>query len=488
MAESNGAVVVTSGLTKVFKDFWGRPKVTAVADLDLEIRPKEVFGLLGPNGSGKSTTLKMILGLLFPTKGRIAVFGQRPTDVATKSRIGFLPEESHLYPFLDARETLDFFGRLYHQDRYERNRRVDMLLDMVGLTSVAHRRIGAYSKGMQRKIGLAQALINDPDLLIVDEPTSGMDPIGTKQFKDIIRTLAKGYDGQDRWYLEALGTASTGKESAVYDLLANELGGPDALKWSEAFANIAWRLHVPQATAGLRARALAGTLPVETRKAAIVALAYTGTPDSSRAILDAAQKSGGPVQAEAMWWLLNRKDSLWKEHGINEELKRRGLFDPEKVELVSITVPEPEEPKLTVEAVLKLKGDVGRGQQLATACLMCHKIQDQGVEFGPDLTMFARMQPADVVVRSITHPSADIAHGYQGEVVTTKDDLIIHGIVLSSGDPTIVSSQGGIVQMVPRAQVKSRAPLNRSLMLGAEQMGLGAQEVADLLAYMRSLK
>ena len=189
-AETKEPVVVTSGLTKVFRDFWGRPKVTAVADLDLEIRPREVFGLLGPNGSGKSTTLKMILGLLFPTKGRIAVFGRRPTDVATKSRIGFLPEESHLYPFLSARETLDFFGRLYHQDRYERSRRVDMLLEMVGLAGVAHRRIGAYSKGMQRKIGLAQALINDPDLLIVDEPTSGMDPIGTKQFKDLIRTLA----------------------------------------------------------------------------------------------------------------------------------------------------------------------------------------------------------------------------------------------------------------------------------------------------------
>lgn len=335
---------------------------------------------------------------------------------------------------------------------------------------------------------LAAKLAKDRSPAVRREVALALRDVSFAQSKDIIRTLAKGYDGKDRWYLEALGTASTGKESAVYDLLANDMGGPDALQWSEAFANIAWRLHAPQATPRLRARALAGTLPVEARKAAIVALAYTGTPDSSRAILDAAQRSGGPVQAEAMWWLLNRKDSLWKEHGINEELKRRGLFDPDKIELASITVPEPEEPRLTVEAVLQLKGDVARGQQLATACLMCHKIQDQGVEFGPDLTMFARMQPADVVVRSITHPSADIAHGYQGEIVTTKDDLIIHGIVLSSGNPTIVSSQGGIIQMVPRDRIKSRAPLNQSLMLSAEQMGLGAQEVADLLAYMKSLK
>jgi ABC-2 type transport system ATP-binding protein len=190
MIESAERAIVTSGLTKVFRDFWLREKVTAVAELDMEILPREVFGLLGPNGSGKSTTIKMILGLLFPTRGRISVFGHRPTDVAVKSRIGFLPEESHLYPFLDARETLDYYGRLFHQPRRERLRRIDMLLEMVGLTAASYRKVGEYSKGMQRRIGVAQALINDPDLLILDEPTSGMDPIGTRQFKDLIRTLA----------------------------------------------------------------------------------------------------------------------------------------------------------------------------------------------------------------------------------------------------------------------------------------------------------
>ena len=192
MAETkNDSVVATRKLTKVFRDFWLREKVTAVADRDLDIQEQEVFGLLGPNGSGKSTALKMILGLLFPTRGRIAVFGKRPTEVSIKSRIGFLPEDSHLYPFLDAHETLEFYGRLFHQPRRLRRRRIDMLLDMVGLSSVAFRRIGEYSKGMQRRIGLAQALINDPDLLILDEPTSGMDPIGTRQIKDLIRTLAR---------------------------------------------------------------------------------------------------------------------------------------------------------------------------------------------------------------------------------------------------------------------------------------------------------
>jgi ABC-2 type transport system ATP-binding protein len=186
---SSENVVVTQKLTKVFRDFWMREKVTAVSDVNLEIYPREIFGLLGPNGSGKSTTIKMLLGLLFPTRGRISVFGKSPRDVKAKSRVGFLAEESHLYPFLNARETLEFFGRLFRQPRAQRRKRIDMLLDMVGLTGVAHRRVGEYSKGMQRRIGLAQALINDPDLLILDEPTSGMDPIGSRKVKDLLRAV-----------------------------------------------------------------------------------------------------------------------------------------------------------------------------------------------------------------------------------------------------------------------------------------------------------
>ncbi len=182
-------VVQTVGLSKVFKDFWRRPRVEALKSLNLEIRPGEVFGLLGPNGSGKSTTIKLLLGLLHPTRGRISVFGRPPADVAIKHRIGYLPEESYLYQFLNARETLDFYGRLFRQHSRVRNDRIDMLLEMVGLQHEARRRIGEYSKGMARRIGLAQALINDPEFLILDEPTSGLDPIGTKQIKDVIRQL-----------------------------------------------------------------------------------------------------------------------------------------------------------------------------------------------------------------------------------------------------------------------------------------------------------
>ena len=184
-------VVACQGLTKVFKDFWMRQRARAVDRVTFHIEPREIFGLLGPNGSGKSTTIKMLLGLLKPTSGRIAVFGKDATDVAIKRRIGYLPEESYLYGFLNARETLDYYGKLFELDRKTRKTRIDELLDMVGLTHAQFRPVREYSKGMQRRIGIAQALINDPEFLILDEPTTGLDPIGTRQVKDLIIEMGR---------------------------------------------------------------------------------------------------------------------------------------------------------------------------------------------------------------------------------------------------------------------------------------------------------
>jgi ABC-2 type transport system ATP-binding protein len=182
-------VVETRNLSKVYRDFWGRQKVRALKALDLEIGRGEIFGLLGPNGSGKTTTIKLLLGLLFPTSGQALIFGRDASDVTKNERLGYLPEESYLYRFLNAEETLDFYGRLFKMPSMVRRQRVADLIELVGLGWAKRRQLKEYSKGMMRRIGLAQALINDPELILLDEPTSGLDPIGTREMKDLILRL-----------------------------------------------------------------------------------------------------------------------------------------------------------------------------------------------------------------------------------------------------------------------------------------------------------
>jgi len=184
-------VVVTQKLTKIFLDFWGRKKKVALRALDFDVQKGEIFGLLGPNGSGKTTTIKLLLGLLFPTEGRATVLGKSTSDVRKNEKIGYLPEESYLYRFLNAEETLDFYGRLFDMPASVREKRSQELIDRVGLSRDKKRQLREYSKGMRQRIGLAQALINDPELVILDEPTSGLDPLGARWMKDLIRDLKR---------------------------------------------------------------------------------------------------------------------------------------------------------------------------------------------------------------------------------------------------------------------------------------------------------
>ena len=187
--DSSNIVIETKNLSKVYRDFWGRQKVRALKALDLEVQKGEIFGLLGPNGSGKSTTMKLLLGLLFPSGGQALVLGKEASNVEKNERIGYLPEESYLYKFLNAEETLDFYGRLFDRPANVRRDRVKSLIDRVGLTGARRRQLKEYSKGMTRRIGLAQALINDPDLILLDEPTSGLDQLGVDEMKKMIIEL-----------------------------------------------------------------------------------------------------------------------------------------------------------------------------------------------------------------------------------------------------------------------------------------------------------
>ena len=182
-------VIRTEGLSKTFVFGFFRRKVRALEGLSLEVHRGEVFGFLGPNGAGKTTTIKLLMGLCFPTAGRAVVLDRPVPDATAQLRVGFLPENPYFYDYLSGAELLDLCGRLCGLRAAERRFRVDRLLDHVGLTDAASRPLRKYSKGMLQRLGLAQALINDPEVVILDEPMTGLDPIGRKEIRDLIAEL-----------------------------------------------------------------------------------------------------------------------------------------------------------------------------------------------------------------------------------------------------------------------------------------------------------
>ena len=187
---AEGPVIELKGVEKTFRDFWMRPLAHAVRGLDLEVRRGDVFGLIGPNGSGKSTTIKMILGLIRPTAGTVRLFGLDPRSKAARARLGYLPELSHLHPFLTAEETVMYYAGLSGMPRAAAKRRTADLLREMKLAHAAGRTVGGFSKGMARRVAIAAALVASPELLVLDEPTSGLDPIGTREVKELIARLS----------------------------------------------------------------------------------------------------------------------------------------------------------------------------------------------------------------------------------------------------------------------------------------------------------
>ena len=226
--------VALTGVTKVFPVPFQRRSVVAVRDLNLQVAPGQIYGLLGPNGSGKSTTLKIILGLVTPTRGRTQVFGHDSERVASRESVGFLPESPYFYRYLTGEETLRFYGKLCGLRGASLKNRVEEMLALVGLTNARGRRLSGYSKGMLQRIGLAQALIQEPALLVLDEPTAGVDPVGAREIRDLILDLKRrGITvllsshllGQVQEICDRVGILANGvlvREGALSDLLSVE--------------------------------------------------------------------------------------------------------------------------------------------------------------------------------------------------------------------------------------------------------------------------
>jgi putative membrane-bound dehydrogenase-like protein len=306
---------------------------------------------------------------------------------------------------------------------------------------------------------------------------------------DTLVKIAAKFDGKDRSYLEAFGLGCSGKEAEVYAAISKTLGG-EPEKWTDSFAWLAWRLHVPAAVDAFKTRALSTKLGEDQRKLAVTALAFTKSPTAARAMITLASTKDFPMKDLAQWWLMNRKGNDWMHFDVDATMKTLGLYDPDKVKLTAVELPPeiPNAPKLPPAAdIAKLNGDVTRGKAAVAVCYACHKIGKTGVDFGPDLSTFGKQQTAEVIIGAIANPSADISHGFEGSIVKTKDGMTIAGMVLADGDPVIVKSVGNLMQTVPRAKIESITKLDKSLMLQPSQMGLTAETIADIVAYLKSL-
>jgi putative membrane-bound dehydrogenase-like protein len=303
----------------------------------------------------------------------------------------------------------------------------------------------------------------------------------------IFSILATQVDETDKNAIEAIGLGAANKESEIWLAIKASMKPGAPHEWSEQFAKLTWRLWPAAAVEDLKARASHPSLKPEQRAFAIESLAFIDDKSAAEAMLELATK--GPSQGEAARWLLRNANGEWKKYDISGELKKRGIYDPAKVVITPVTAPKADKPKFSVEDVLKLKGDASKGMVTANRCVMCHQFNGNGADFGPNLKGWGEGQTLDVIARAIVEPSADIAHGYSGTGVKLKKGGEVHGIASSDGDPIILTSTGGVTQMIPRNRIQKRPfKLGHSLMLSADQLGLTPQDVADLVAFLKTYK
>lgn len=336
----------------------------------------------------------------------------------------------------------------------------------------------------------ARQLVRDESAAVRREVAVALRDVPFAESRELLLQLAQGYDGEDRTLLEAWGIGCTGKENEVFAALASTQTEKDSTRWSRAYARLIWRLTPVAAAADFARRANAAALTDSERIEAVTALGFMPSREAAGLLLDLAQTSpNAAVKEQAFWWLLNYRNSRWAGMNVDAELKRRGLYDPATITLSEMIVPPaPPGPIPTPAEIRTLVGDPSRGAAYARSCMLCHRIGEEGIDYGPNLSGFAHRQTTDVLIEAILNPSSDIAHGYDGSEIVLNDGIVIHGRVLSTGDPVIVQSTGGFRQTIPADKIKSRRPLGRSLMLSAAQLGMSPQSVADVVAYLKSLK
>ena len=339
----------------------------------------------------------------------------------------------------------------------------------------------------QELLSHAIELAKDPDAGVRRDVALSMRNFSTQKAGPVLAQVSMRYDGKDKNYVEAIGLGSAGKESSMWKYLKDALDFSNPLKWDDAFAKITWRLGTKEAINDLCLRIKSESLSTEQRLFAVESIAFINHEDAPDALLHIGQNlENEKIQESITHWVLKRSLTAWNKYELNSKLKSSGIYNPDDVNIVAVSTPaENGKTSLKVPEIAKLSGDPEKGKITILRCTMCHEVNGVGANFGPRLEGWAAKQSTTAIIHAIVNPSQGIAHGFQGTEYVLKNGEILHGITESRGDPELVLSQGGLTQMVPKSKVKKSSRMSRSLMLSAEQLALTAQDVADIVAYMK---
>ena len=337
-------------------------------------------------------------------------------------------------------------------------------------------------------IGIAAELAKDADIAVRRDVATSLHAAPADKAVPILIELARRLDVSDKNSIAAFGIGSANKQDAVWSAVKSELAKDGAEAWSPEVERIAWLLHPASAVQEFLDRAASTKVSQASRSLAVESLSFVETKEAALAMIKLSV-AGSPSASEAKGWALMRMTGSWAAFDIRKELKNAGVYDADKVVVTPIEVPLAPAPTYTEQDVLAKTGDVAKGSALAQSCIMCHQLNGNGPAYGPELKGWASRQSREALVRSIVNPSADIALGYEGTTVKLKGSGSIDGRLLSNGDPLVITSTGGLTQLVPKSQVTGRqVKMDRSLMLSSQQLGLSAQDVADIAAYLATYK
>jgi putative heme-binding domain-containing protein len=339
-------------------------------------------------------------------------------------------------------------------------------------------------------------MCTDPSPQVRREIALSLRDVPAEKTKDIFITLAKNCDTKDKNSLEAIGLGAANQESQIWTAVKKGMKPGEPKDWPESFARLTWRLWGSASINDLKARCNDKSLALEKRKLALESIAFIDHADASKVMLEIASNQS-PLKGQAIAWLLRNLTGEWAKHGISEGLKKKGIYDPDSITIVPAPIPVPPKdassPK--VKDILKLKGDPLKGKNTALRCILCHQIDGNGADYGPNLRGWSKTQTLEGIVRAIAEPSAGIALGYKGTEILLKDGGTIHGITFNNSDPwiknvppLIIQSAGGITQFIPNKRIDKKKDLTRSLMYDPVMLGLNAQDIADIAAWLKNYR